>query len=433
MSDKINASGADGNKRLFKTGKITTDLIWSIAGLILMNGILQLVVYPELRTAGKEEFGNMQSVYAVVSIMAVTFGSAANYSRMVGRRKGIDSNADCNIFLLGICLLSIPVAAVTLIVYKSFTLVSFILLFILIVTSVLRYYGDVDFRLSMKFRDFFFYYAAITVGYLIGTALFKYVSGSGAMYMVVIAIGEVFALVFVAWRGTIYRKPFLRRSNDFKENERSMLILSATNLIGSVALQSDKLILNAFSGGEAVATYYQASLLGKVVSLLTTPLNGVLISYLTRYEGKITKKIFGAITGVLVAVFVLATLACFVGSYVFIKWKYPEDFDVAKQYFLVANAGQVIYFLSNTLMVVLMRFADEKYQMYINIVYAAAFVLCVIPVTKFFGISGISWAIVAVNTFKFVLIILVGLHRISVNESSDKGASLDAEEKAMVE
>ena len=79
---------------------VASDLIFSIAGLMLMNGTLQLVVNPVLNNRiGEAAFGNYQSIFAVVSIMGTTFGVAANYSRMVRSREKKDTNGDYNIFL----------------------------------------------------------------------------------------------------------------------------------------------------------------------------------------------------------------------------------------------------------------------------------------------------------------------------------------------
>ena len=50
-----------------KTLSIASDLIYSIAGLMLMNGMLQLLINPTLNNwMGEDAFGNYQSVLAVV-------------------------------------------------------------------------------------------------------------------------------------------------------------------------------------------------------------------------------------------------------------------------------------------------------------------------------------------------------------------------------
>ena len=90
-------------------------------------------------------------------------------------------------------------------------------------------------------------------------------------------------------------------------------------------------------------------------------------SLLTKYEGKFTKKMFAAFAGILLGLGVLASGACYIASIIFVRFFYPGVFAEAKQYFFLANAGQVFYFISNCLMTVILRVSDEKYQMYIKI------------------------------------------------------------------
>ena len=133
---------ATDKKKIFN---IVSDLVCSIAGLMLMNGMLQFLINPTLNNwMGETEFGNYQSIFAVVSIMGTTFGVAANYSRMVRSRDKKDTNGDYNFFLMVISVLCVAVSAGTLIVYKSFSTLHFILLAVLMIATVLRYYADVN-------------------------------------------------------------------------------------------------------------------------------------------------------------------------------------------------------------------------------------------------------------------------------------------------
>ena len=70
---------------------------------------------------------------------------------------------------------------------------------------------------------------------------------------------------------------------------------------------------------------------------------------------------------------------------------YANVFEAAKPYFLLANAGQIFYFISGSLMVVVLNFTKEKYQLYINIVYLIVFAVVVIPAILMFGLNGIAW------------------------------------------
>lgn len=396
-----------GKKGVFT---IVSDLILSIFGLMLMNGMLQLLINPTLnKWAGENAFGNYQSVMAVVSIMGTTFGVAANYSKMVKSREKTDANSDYNIFLLIISILCIFVAAGTLFVYKSFNITHFILLTLLMIFTVLRYYGDVNYRMKLNYQGFFVYYVVITAGYCLGLLIYKYLS---QQWMLTILAGEFAAVLFVFFTGDIFKgKNRLTPSPYFKENMKSMGILSATNFLSSIAQQADKIILRLAMDGSAVTTFYVSTLLGKVVSLLTTPLNGVLIGYLTKYEGKFTKKMFAAFAGILLGLGVLASGACYIASIIFVRFFYPGVFAEAKQYFFLANAGQVFYFISNCLMTVILRVSDEKYQMYINIIYAVLYAVTVIPCTMNYGIWGLTIALLITNAAKYFIVTAVGFKK----------------------
>lgn len=395
---------ATDKKKIFN---IASDLVFSIAGLMLMNGMLQFLINPTLNNwMGEAAFGNYQSVFAVVSIMGTTFGVAANYSRMVRSRDKKDTNGDYNVFLTVIAVLCVAVAAGTLLVYKSFNAAHFILLSVLTVATVLRYYGDVNYRMKLNYKGFFVYYAIITAGYCLGLLLFKFVS---PVWMITILAGEVAAVLFVFFNGDIFKgKNLLTRSEHFGGTMKSVGVLSATNLLSAVAQQSDKIILGLAMGGEAVTTFYVATLLGKVISLLTTPLNGVLIGYLTKYEGKLTRKMIAVFALVLLGLGIIALLGCFIASEIFVKLFYPDVYTDAEQYFFIASAGQVFYFISNCLMTVILRVASEKYQMYINMIYVAIYAATVIPLTMSFGIWGMAIALLITNGLKFAITSAVG-------------------------
>ena len=395
---------ATDKKKIFN---IASDLVFSIAGLMLMNGMLQFLINPTLNNwMGEAAFGNYQSVFAVVSIMGTTFGVAANYSRMVRSRDKKDTNGDYNVFLTVIAVLCVAVAAGTLLVYKSFNAAHFILLSVLTVATVLRYYGDVNYRMKLNYKGFFVYYAIITAGYCLGLLLFKFVS---PVWMITILAGEVAAVLFVFFNGDIFKgKKLLTRSEHFGGTMKSVGVLSATNLLSAVAQQSDKIILGLAMGGEAVTTFYVATLLGKVISLLTTPLNGVLIGYLTKYEGKLTRKMIAVFALVLLGLGLIALLGCFIASEIFVKLFYPDVYADAEQYFFIASAGQVFYFISNCLMTVILRVASEKYQMYINMTYVAIYAATVIPLTMSFGIWGMAIALLITNGLKFAITSAVG-------------------------
>ena len=96
-------------------------------------------------------------------------------------------------------------------------------------------------------------------------------------------------------------------------------------------------------------------------------------------------------------------------SYVFVKIMYPDVFEAAKPLFFLANAGQIFYFISETFMVVVLRFTKERLQLYINIVYAIMFFVVSIPSVINGGLMGMAYAILGMNIFRFAMISVIGI------------------------
>ena len=76
---------------------------------------------------------------------------------------------------------------------------------------------------------------------------------------------------------------------------------------------------------------------------------------------------FAGVMVILLACAIVFTCGSVLGSYIIIPFLYNSQVvEAASKLFWIANAGQVFFFLSNTMMVVVLRFATEKYQIYIG-------------------------------------------------------------------
>ena len=121
-----------------KLKSLTGDFMYSMMGLIVMNGVIQLVLYPFFnRQLGADQFGVVLTLISLVAIMGSTFGTAANYSRMVTSMKEHDSNGDYNIFLCMIAVLSVLVSAAGLLWLKQFSVIVWIGYLALMIFTVL--------------------------------------------------------------------------------------------------------------------------------------------------------------------------------------------------------------------------------------------------------------------------------------------------------
>ncbi len=392
--------------------RIGTDFILSVSAIVLFNGVIQFVLYPFLEEKmGADSFGVVIYLLAIISVMGA-FGTAANYSRMVGSSKRECSNGDYNRFFIAVSAIVLVVSAVGLVALKSFSPLYFVGYALLMMLTILRYYGDVEYRLSCNFKGYFVYYVLIAVGYVIGVLIYRFT----ASWLVVMLIGEALAILFVALGGKVFKPPFLAKSADYKANTKSVWALVAANLVQTVILNADRILVMLFVGSYEVTLFYVATLVGKIVALVTVPLEGLIISYLTKYEEKLNYKFFLVFSGGFVALSAIMVAATTVASHILVPFLYPDIYAEAAPYFIVANAGQVLFFASTVLITFVLKISGENSQLVMNLIYLVVFAAIVIPCISLWGLWGIAWGIAGANLLRVIFIIVYGLVKLKKRE-----------------
>ena len=67
--------------------RIVSNTAYTIGGALLMNGVLQILVYPLLnRFMGSDQLGELLYLMGLVAILCPSVGQALNTSRLVVRR-----------------------------------------------------------------------------------------------------------------------------------------------------------------------------------------------------------------------------------------------------------------------------------------------------------------------------------------------------------
>ena len=389
------------NKRKIK------DLSMSISAIAIFNMVIQFAMYPFLeQNLGKEGYGVALSLLSVISIISGTLGTSANYSRMVTcADMSIEyTNGDYNIILL---VLS-AICGVGGVLYLNYigvsSVLSAIIFFLLIISTSFRYYSDVEYKMNTNFFRYMMFYNVVSVGYLLGLLVYK-ISGE---WLVAFLIGESLGIAFVVIWGTIYRKNLLTPSKNFPLICKSMGFLLLSTLIDNLTLNADRILLMVFSGAGAVAIYYTASLLGKVVAILSAPINSIIISYLVKYKGGLTKKFWTVSTLATVALGVVSFAGCTVISPFMLKLLYPDLVQECMPYIAPSILGQIFYFISGILLVILLKFRGEKRQFFFNAAYAVEFFAIVIVGTFLFGLNGFVYSSLIANAIRFIAVIIWG-------------------------
>lgn len=403
MKDKI--------KLIFK------DSSWTICGLVLMNVAVQFLVYPMLnKLFGNETYGNIIFFLSVMNVLAITFGTACSYTRLTESANKKTRNAEYLLILFVMTAIMIVIFSVFSFFYrKELGFTETVLYVILSCLTMWRYYADVEYRLTLNYKGYFLYYAIITGGYLIGIFI---VSKIGFWPLALIP-GEIAGLLFVGFKGTIFKPDFKCRKLDFATELNLFSVLCTSYFLNSLIYNGDRILVKLAIGSVGVSIYYVSSLFGKTMSLITTPFNSVISGYLAKYKGVLTRKNWTITVILLVLAALLVAALCTLGSYIVLPFLYNDLFHQAKSAFFICNLAQTIYFATNILSVILLRFADHKFQIYINIVYAIAFFLICLPCAFVFKMQGFYIGFLITAASKFMYSAWVGYHTIYKSKTQE--------------
>lgn len=387
---------------------LVNDSIWSISGLVIMNLIAQFFLYPFWdRYFGSEKYGTILYLISLMNVVSITLGSACTYTRITNSSSQKTSNTAYIVLLafssivvflfgIGICFIN----------HKSLSGLDAVFYVLLCILSLWRNYADVEYRLHINYKGYFCYYLTIGIGYIIGVFLMR----STGIWTLGLLPGEVLGLLFVMIKGNIFRIDEKISISLIKEPLRLFLVLSCSYFIDHLVYNGDRILLNHTSGGLAVSTYYIASLFGKTMSLITTPFNSVVSGYLAKHKGNLSIKMMNIFSILAVIGSIIATIICTIGSYIILPLLYPDLFPVAKNGVLICSFSQCIYFITNIISVIILRFSKSKYQVYMNLIYAFVFIFICIPASKFYGQFGFYVGLLITSLSRFFYGIGIGYY-----------------------
>ncbi|MBP3721176.1 MAG: hypothetical protein J6J41_07565 [Clostridia bacterium] len=414
-------SGTEKQKKEGFIRRIVSDSFWSIFGLVLMNAMAQFAVYPVWNSRlGNAAYGDILYLLSAMNVLAVSMGVSCNYARMTASAYGETKNGIYLKLMAGVSLGMIPYMLTVIHVSGiHLTPLETGLLILLAIASQWRFYSDVEYKLRLNYRAYFVYYLVISCGYGVGIILFL----RTGLWPLALLPGELAGLALVAACGKVYRPDDGSGSpEESRAAVRAVLTLLGTEMVSNLIYNGDRFLLKNLLDASAVTLYYQASLLGKIMSLLSQPLNSVLIGYLARYRENLSRKMMGMVALGAFGLFVLGTAVCSAASHLVIPALYPANYETVRGFFLQANGAQAAYFVSGIVATVLLRFFDVRYQVYVNAVYAALFVACCIPGTMAGGFSGFCIALLAVSLLRLGFALMLGFLGVRKNEAGNRVA-----------
>jgi len=394
---------------------MAVDMILNIMAVGVPVAMLQLIVYPfTAKVLGAEQYGFMITVYSIWMMVSNTIGNILNNLKLLNYSEYKEKNLVGDFIPLFKKWNFVNIAFVLVMIviyYQDLKLIDVVFSIIIAFLIAAKSYLEVGFRIKIDYKGILCSNLFIAVGYLIGGIVVIYTEFWYAIFL----FGYMLSVVYCAHKTKLLREKSVKTELYSKVNtEGRQLVIAAiiANLMGYL----DKLVLYPLMGGYAVSIYYTATILGKIIGMLTGPINGVVLSYISRWKG--SKK------NVLTKILLIGTVVVSIGYIIVIfiskpviALLFPQWVEDVMTYIPVTTITVLLMALISMVQPFVLKFCDIKWQIVINLSSVCIYFLSAVALWSVYGLMGFCVGSV-IGTAAKLFIMLVIYYRKSKTDLS---------------
>jgi len=389
--------------------KFLVDFLYSSVAYALPVLVLQFAVQPMIAAGTtSEENGLFVTLYSVVKLIVTVLLLPLSNLRLLKKRDcAADErlNKKFNGLFAVATLLAISAGIVVNILYRSFSFTAEdIVLFSLVVLLIsVHDYFAIEFRLVLNYKKIVVCNLLIVIGYVLGIPLFRLTGRWEYIFICGYALGTVYVLLFSRlWRGGISIHSDKKMVGEYAE-------LSASMALNSSTVYCDKMIIYPVLGGYAVSVYNASAIVSKAISLISSPVRNVLLSYIVnsndmtvsrRKIKKLLLPLVGGFTAVFLVFWVFGMGMCHL--------LYPQYAAAAMPYIPLITLAIMAETGAGILNILLLRFSKPIVQTKVSAVKLVTYLVCVLllAVVLPFKLYGFCAAILLAAITHMVLVIV---------------------------
>lgn len=385
--------------------KIIFDVLLNIVATAIPTFVLQFLILPTLAGHMSDmRYGLLVTILALLNVVPATLGNTLNNIRLIigNEKEKVEDTRDYNVLLLfmaGINL--ITVALFSYFYERDITLISLFLTLLVSVLWLLREYHIVAFRIQLNYIYITVSNVIMVAGYGVGFVLYRILGHWQLIYV----FGHLFSLIFIFSKSSLWKEPY-KRSEQFIYIGWQTVLLFVSGLLTRITTYADKLLIFPILGGATVSVYYAATLFGKVVSLMITPISSVMLSYLSKSKRKNDDTFKLALLSSAI-VCTICYFFCIAISKPVLGFLYPQFVDEAMQYIWLTTGTMVLSALISIVNPFVLKFFDMKWQIAINVVYVALYVGVSMSLLGVFGLFGFCIGTVISTALKLLFMLYI--------------------------
>lgn len=208
----------------------------------------------------------------------------------------------------------------------------------------------------------------------------------------------------------------MKKTIYFKETFKKSVVLYVAEIFKTFITYADKLLIYPILGASAVAYYYAASIMGKMISMGISPISSVILSYVVK-EKSLAKTTIKRLLFALVILAVTGFVVAYIVGRILLQVLYGTWFEMTINLLPWTVLAALFASVASVIHPFVLKFKSELYQISVNSIYVLVYVVCSILLSRQFGLIGFCVGYCITMFTKLVIYIIL---LCSINEPKEK-------------
>ena len=380
------------------------DVVLSVVASCVPLVLLQLAILPLVAgRLSEDEYGLVVTLIALLSLCPGTVGNVLNNIRLMDGKANVGRTfpANYSFVMVAFTVLSAIVTAVIAYLYVKRLSISVVGMGVLAALTVVREYLVVAYRIKLNYRFILINNVFLAVGYLVGFVLFLLVGRWELIYL----CGLTLSLCFILKTTSLWREP-ISIDKDLALLVKDNGILLGSSILGKSTAYADRMVIFPLLGGVETSVYYVATLFGKVLSMGVSPLNSVILSYLSRLSSK-PQKAFWRSLAICAILSVVGYVVTMLIARPLLGFLYPQFVNEAMVYVGVVTITAYVGVLISVADPYVLRFFPLKWQIIENGGFGLLYFTLALALMGHYGLMGFCVGALIASAVKLIFLIFL--------------------------
>lgn len=383
------------------------DSFKTISSTIMVAFSLQLFAYPTIsHSLGSETFGEILSIYTIITMFSVVTGNTLNNIRMINVGEYNENFIYRNFVLILVisCLIESFILVVLFHYLYKIDKITIFCLLVINILMILRIYLNVYFRLKLQFSKILIAAIYQVLGLTIGILLFKFFE----YWILIFLLSEICIVLY-----TLYTLRYLKFNNDNQIKQKSILPdylnLLVSNSLNNVNIYIDRIILLPIIGGGAVAVSFLATFIGKIFATFMFPINNVILSYISVKATNNKKRLYFIVNVYGIILSVLIILVSYPTTIFIVEYFYHRNSSEVRPFIILGNIGVFLGVIATMIQSLNTKYISITKQTSYVTLHTIIYIILSLILTAIYGLYGFFIITLIANVIKILLLTYIGI------------------------